>query len=111
MIMVLPAFGATLAAFGLWIAVRIANGRKPTVRFIVLSVGAFGAILGTWVWIVHHQYRQQLAAIEVVERLGGAVICRHDAPMWVQRLQSDEEVPPYGIEGFGPKWFRECLPA
>lgn len=110
MIIVLPAFGAALAAFGLWVAVRIVNGRKPTVRFILLSVGGIGAILGTWAGIVHHQYRQQMEAIEVVERLGGAVICRHDAPMWVQSLQPDD-VRPWVIEGWGPVWLRECLPA
>jgi hypothetical protein len=110
MIIVLPAFGVAIAAFALWAALRIANGRKPTVRFILLSVGAIGAILGTWAWIVHHQYRKQMEAIEVVERLGGAVICRHDAPMWVQHLQPDD-IRPYGIDGWGPKWLRECLPA
>ena len=110
MIIVLPAIGAALAAFALWVAVRIANGRKPSVRFVLLSVGVIGAILGTLAWIAHYHYQQQMVGIEVVERLGGGVICRHDAPMWVQRLQPDD-VRPYGIEALGPNWLREWLPA
>lgn len=81
---------------------------KSTAKLVLLALLAIGAVLGSWVLSIHIRYRQQMGAIAAVERLGGSVGYRSDAPEWVQRLQPGTR---FGLEPIGPEWLRNLLPA
>ena len=103
------AFGFGFAGLAIWLAVRIANGRRPTARFMVSIVSGIAVLLGAWAAVAHYQYRRQMQAIAVVERLGGSVRVSCNAPEWLQRLQPDHVL--FGFDGLGPDWLRKYLPA
>jgi hypothetical protein len=75
----------------------------------LLTLTSLGVLLGSWALLIHTHYRQQMEAIAAIERLGGSVGCRNDAPQWLLRLQPDSAL--WRLEGLGPNWLREWLPA
>jgi hypothetical protein len=84
-------------------------------RWIPLSLKMFAAILaavgvvsGIWLVSLHIHYRRQMEAVAVIERIGGSVDYRYDAPQWLNRLLPDD--PPWRMGGLGPNWIREWLP-
>jgi hypothetical protein len=64
-----------------------------------------------WFVPMHLEHRRQWEAIAVIERLGGEVITRSTAPLWLQHLQTDKQLGWKADEGIGPNWLREWLPA
>jgi hypothetical protein len=72
---------------------------------MLLSVAA---LLALWCIPFHLRYREQMEAIAAVERLGGSVGARCDAPMWLQRLQPEYG---WGPAPLGPAWLRQALSA
>ena len=91
-------FAALSAAFAIWVCVRVINGRRPDRRFVVRTVCGVGTLLAAWVGIAELQWQYELRAIAMVERQGGAVVARTNAPAWLLRLLPDDELPaPPGI--------------
>jgi hypothetical protein len=102
-------YATGFVAFSIWLAVRIVNGWRPTRRFAALTVSAVAVLFGIWAGLTHFQYRRQMAAIAVVERLGGSVDYHYEAPEWLLRLRPG--VAFFGAEPIGPDALRRWLPA
>lgn len=72
---------ASLTAFSIWMAVRIVNGKKPTRPSCVRTVGIFCVLRTACIGAAESQYWRQMRAIGMVERLGGSVVARSNAPV------------------------------
>ena len=101
-------FAALAAAFAIWVAARVISGRRPDRRFVVRTACGVGALLAAWVGIAELQWQYELRAIAMVERQGGAVVARSNAPDWLLRLRPDDELR--AGTGIGPNQIRRFLP-
>ena len=90
---------------------QVHRRRRFTWRLaLAVSVALLAAFLA-WFVSVHLEYRRQCEAIAAIERLGGDVMTRSTAPLWLQHLQTDKQLGWRADEGLGPNWLREFLPA
>src|SRR5690349_8830850 len=82
-----------------------------TWRLVAAVSGALLASSLAWFLPVHFEHCRQWDAIAAIERLGGDVMTRSTAPLWLQHLQTDKQLGWRADEGIGPNWVREWLPA
>jgi hypothetical protein len=85
---IVAAVGFILAAFGIWLTVRLVNrGKRPSARFCacVLLAIAVGA-LSLWI-----PYRREQQAINEIERWGG-VVTTYSGTDWLRRLVGEDRL-------------------